>query len=58
MAEIDEQIIKNITFSYQICSHRSRTLIYKSGIIEEIFAEEDEYHLFLGRRVSEIECEL
>ena len=25
---------------------------------EEIFDEEDEYHLFLGRRVSEIECEL
>ena len=25
---------------------------------EEIFAEEDEYHLFLGRRVSEIESEL
>ena len=24
---------------------------------EEIFDEEDEYHLFLGRRVSEIECE-
>ena len=25
---------------------------------EEIFDEEDEYNLFLGRRVSEIECEL
>ena len=25
---------------------------------EDFFAEEDEYHLFLGRRVSEIECEL
>ena len=24
---------------------------------EEIFDEEDEYHLFLGRRVSEIENE-
>ena len=35
-----------------------RVPYYKIVESEEIFSEEDEYHLFLGRRVSEIECEL